>query len=221
MSLSRPYRFSIDQADLYPCLGDATAATDFDPHYIYHTGWAARKLAERPPDLHIDFSSLLYFASIVSAFVPLRVYDFRPANLHIDNVRSSAADLTRLPFPDRCFSSVSCMHVVEHIGLGRYGDPLDPDGDLCAIRELIRIIADGGRLLFVVPISGRARVAFNAHRIYTCSQILGYFNELALEEFALIPDNALSVGLIRHADPALADRQQYGCGCFCFQRKTS
>jgi hypothetical protein len=57
------------------------------------------------------------------------------------------------------------MHVIEHIGLGRYGEALDPDGDLKAIRELVRVLAAGGNLLVVVPV-GRPRIQFNAHRIY-------------------------------------------------------
>ena len=39
------------------------------------------------------------------------------------------------------------MHVVEHIGLGRYGDQVDPDGDLMAMKELERVTAKLGKLL--------------------------------------------------------------------------
>jgi len=44
------------------------------------------------------------------------------------------------------------MNVVEHVGLGRYGEPLDPEGDIKAMRELRRVLAPGGSLLFVVPV---------------------------------------------------------------------
>ncbi|HWW74963.1 MAG TPA: DUF268 domain-containing protein, partial [Pyrinomonadaceae bacterium] len=109
----------------------------------------------------------------------------------------------------------SCMHVVEHVGLGRYGDPLDPEGDLKAIAELRRVLAPGGTLLFVVPI-GRPKIMFNAHRIYSYRQVVDSFGGLALKEFALIPDDPAAGGLIRAATEEQADSQSYGCGCFWF-----
>jgi SAM-dependent methyltransferase len=109
------------------------------------------------------------------------------------------------------------MHVVEHVGLGRYGDSLDPEGDRKAMAELGRVLAPGGSLLFVVPI-GRPRLRFNAHRVYAYGQIADAFRDLELVEFSLIPDDAPSVGMVRRATPEQADRQEYGCGCFWFRR---
>ena len=219
MSAARPARFSVDPNDIHPCLNDRTEVTEFDPHYIYHTGWAARKLAQFTREYHVDISSSLYFSSIVSAFVPVRVYDYRAPPLYLDNLRSAHADLANLPFPDNSLRSLSCMHVVEHVGLGRYGDALDPEGDLKAMAELKRTLISGGQFLFVVPVGGRARVVFNAHRIYRFEQIVTCFQDLTLEEFALVPDNPGREGLIRYASGDLADRQVYGCGCFCFRKE--
>jgi predicted SAM-dependent methyltransferase len=154
---------------------------------------------------------------MVSAFLPVRFYDYRPASLNLDNLTSGHADLCHLDFPDRSEASISCMHVVEHIGLGRYGDPLDPDADLVAMRELQRILAPGGNLLFVVP-TGKPVVRFNAHRIYAPAQIRKAFPELTLKEFSLIPDDHDRRGFIRNASLALGARQTYGCGCYWFQR---
>lgn len=109
------------------------------------------------------------------------------------------------------------MHVVEHIGLGRYGDPLDYNGDLKAINELIRVLQPGGNLLFVVPI-GAPVIMFNAHRIYSYSQIISYFDQLDLKEFSLIPDNGAEVGIIENASEDLANKQRYACGCFWFKK---
>ncbi|MDI6791364.1 MAG: DUF268 domain-containing protein [bacterium] len=174
-------------------------------------------LAGTMPELHVDIGSSLHFISIVSAFIPVKFYDYRPAKLSLRNLVTGRANLMALPFSDQSLRSLSCMHVVEHVGLGRYGDVLDPDGDLKAMRELMRVLAPGGTLLFVVPV-GRPVIRFNAHRIYSHEQIRGSFQELTLREFALIPDNSDKEGVIEHASPELTDNQKYGCGCFWFQR---
>jgi hypothetical protein len=212
------HRFRVDWSDRYPCLTDRTTTTSFDRHYIYHPAWAARVLAQTRPLLHIDISSSLNFCTTVSAFIPVRFYDYRPAELGLSDLESAHADLLALPFADNSVASLSCMHVVEHVGLGRYGDQLDPDGDLKAITELRRVLAKGGDLLLVVPVGNPARVMFNAHRIYGYDQIIEYFNELELLEFALIPDSPEQGGLLRNASKQQADRQSYGCGCFWFRK---
>src|SRR5215471_14523587 len=105
------------------------------------------KSDERPrPDYHVDISSIVNFSAIVSAFIPVDFYEYRPASVTLSNFHSGKADLLRLPFSDMSLGSVSCMHVIEHIGLGRYGEALDPDGHLKAIRELVRVLAAGGNL---------------------------------------------------------------------------
>lgn len=200
-----------------PCLDDLSSTTAFDRHYVYHTAWAARVLAETLPAKHIDISSSLYFCGITSAFVPVDFYDYRPPHLQLNGLTVNMADLKALPFPNDSVPSLSCMHVVEHMGLGRYGDPLDPEGDLRAIAELKRILSPGGQLLIVVPI-GRPRVQFNAHRIYSSGQFTSYFCDLRLREFTLIPDDPHQGGLIRNATTELADAQEYACGCFVFTK---
>ncbi|WMW22222.1 DUF268 domain-containing protein [Methanolobus mangrovi] len=210
-------RFSIKWSERYPCLNDATTGTDFDRHYIFHTAWAARILSRNKPAEHVDISSSLYFVSIVSAFIKIKFYDYRPANLNLSNLESEHADLTSLPFLDESISSLSCMHVIEHVGLGRYGDPIRPDGDLKAIREIKRVLSQGADLIFVIPI-GKPKIMFNAHRIYSYKQIINYFKSFELKEFALIPDNPKDGGLVLNATEEMADEQNYGCGCFWFKK---
>jgi SAM-dependent methyltransferase len=211
-------RFKFRWEDRYPCLYDSTPSNAYDRHYVLHTAWAARVLAQSRPIVHIDFSSSLYFVAIASAFVPIRFYDFRPATLPLSGLESGAADLLRLPFGDGELPSVSCMHVIEHVGLGRYGDPLDPTGDLTAAAELSRVLAPGGQLLFVVPV-GRARVMFNAHRIYSYELVRDMFAGLHLHEFSLIPDTASEPELIANAPPEMVAQQAYACGCFWFRKQ--
>jgi SAM-dependent methyltransferase len=211
-------RFKLRWRDRWLCLSDATKLTSFDRHYVYHTAWACRILAESRPLEHVDISSSMYFIATASAFVPIRFYDYRPAQLGLSGLTCGKSDLTQLEFEDNSIASLSCMHVVEHVGLGRYGDPLDYDGDLKAVAELSRVLAVGGQLLFVVPIGGEARIQFNAHRIYTYSSVLSMFDGFELLEFALIPDDGSSLGLVRRAEEALSNLQRYGCGCFLLRK---
>lgn len=213
---SDPERFAVEWRERYPCLDDRTATTEFDRHYVYHTAWAARVLAKTRPALHVDIGSYLYFATLVSAFVPVRFYDYRPAQVALPGLETGFADLLALPFEDGSVASLSCMHVVEHVGLGRYGDPLDPDGDLKSMRELARALALGGSLLFVVPV-GQPRVMFNAHRIYSYKQVVDAFPNLVLERFTLIPQLGPD-GLVSGASPEQVGAERYGCGCFWFRR---
>ncbi|WP_088528063.1 DUF268 domain-containing protein [Polynucleobacter aenigmaticus] len=201
--------------DRYPCLNDATSSTGFDTHYLFHTAWAARILAKNKPSLHIDISSCLRFVSLVSAFIPTHFYDYRPAQLNLSGLQSSRADLMNLPFDNNSVESLSCMHVIEHIGLERYGDPFDPEGDLKAIAELKRVLAVDGYLLFVVPLGEKSIIQYNAHRIYTYEQILNYFAGMQLVNFSYINDAGQ---YIEGASPQDTIGQVYGCGCFCFKK---
>jgi len=210
-------RFDLSWNKIQPCLDDKTTGTEFDRHYVYHTAWAARQLEKHKPEKHTDISSSLYFAGIVSAFIPVDFYDFRPADIRLDNLASSEANLLSLHFIDNSIASLSCMHVVEHIGLGRYGDSLDPDGDLKAINELKRVLAPKGILLFVVPV-GKPQIRFNAHRIYSHKQIIEYFKELELVDFDIIPDDKADGGLVHDPSHHLLSKQNYGCGCFAFRK---
>jgi len=200
-----------------PQLFDDTGSTPVEPHYTYHPAWAARVLANLRPAKHIDISSTTNFTTIVSAFIPIEFYDYRPAGIYLSNYSSGHADLTCLPFADSSVESLSCMHTVEHIGLGRYGDPLDVDGDQKAMKELARVLAKNGALLFVVPI-GNPRIEFNAHRVYAYDTIVAAFSGLFLKEFTLIPDDAATQGYVTNPGRDLIDRQHWACGCFWFTK---
>jgi hypothetical protein len=211
-----PPRLEVSFEDINPQLLDRATLTPIDRHYTYHPAWAARVLAKTRPDKHVDISSIVNFCAVVSAFIPVDFYDFRPAPVELDGLYTGAADLTQLHFPNDSIASLSCMHVIEHIGLGRYGDPLDPDGDLKAIGELVRVLAPGGDLLVATPV-GLPRVAFNAHRIYDHEEFAGYFAPLELVEFALIEERGEG-GLIAAPPPERVRQESYGCGCFWLRK---
>jgi SAM-dependent methyltransferase len=209
-------RFSLRWADRFPVTGEAVKETNFDSHYIYHPAWAARIVAQTKPEFHVDISSTLTFCSIVSAFVPVKFYDYRPANLILKGLETGQADLLKLPFADGSVKSLSCMHTVEHVGLGRYGDQIDPAGDLKAMAELTRVLAPGGNLLFVVPI-GAPKLMFNAHRIYSYQMIVDAFKDLKLNNFTLIPASNKRPPNFS-ATKEDSDKEDYACGCFWFTK---
>ncbi len=200
--------------DGYPCLSDAMPHTAFDAHYLFQAAWVARRLADARPVSHTDIGSDVGFVATVSAFVPVVFLDFRPLAVRLSGLSSKAGDLRRLQIESGSVESLSCLHVLEHVGLGRYGDSIDPDGHLRAAAELMRVLAPGGRLYVSVPV-GRERVCFNAHRVFSTQTILSMFEELQLRAFAYVDD----AGTLRDSeitDPANAC--EYGCGLFCFQK---
>ncbi len=208
-----------EKLELMPIFGEDTVNTNFDKHYLYHTSWAVRKLKEINPSEHIDISSSLYFAGAASAFCPIKYYDYRPPALLLDNLTIGTCNLTNMHFATESIESLSCMHVVEHIGLGRYGDPIDYDGDIKAINELKRVLKRGGKLIFVVPIGATQKICFNAHRVYKLEQIKQYFNDFNLLEFTFITSKFDKTGLILNPSNDVIANEMFGCGCFLFMKK--
>jgi hypothetical protein len=213
-------RFVLNKKDCQLMLYDKTEYTSFDRQYVYHTAWAARVLSVTQPETHVDISSSLYFCAMVSAFIPVKFYDYRPANLSLSGLEEYSSNLLHLDFADNSISSLSCMHTIEHIGLGRYGDKLNYDGDIKAMKELSRVLAPNGDLLIVVPIGKKNKLCFNAHRIYTKEQILSIFAKLGvqLKEFVLIPEDQADGGLVTNPDKEIIEKNSYACGCFWFKK---
>jgi hypothetical protein len=199
-------------ADAYPCLTDRTASTPFDPHYFYQGAWLARRLQAQRPELHVDIGSSVMMVSVLSAHVPLVFVDYRPLASELAGIAPVAGNVTRLPFADGALDSVSSLHVIEHVGLGRYGDPIRADGSRQAAHELARVVKPGGRLFLSVPV-GRERVCFNAHRVFAPRTIAGWCDGLELRAFALVDD----AGRFRENAPLdAAGALDYGCGMFEF-----
>ncbi len=201
-------------ADAYPQLHDRTATSSIDPHYFYVNGWAMRRIVAQRPAHHVDIASQTIFVNLLAAVLPVTFVDYRPLQASLAGLTPRAGDILDLPFADGALASVSCLHVAEHIGLGRYGDPLNPQGTRQACAELARVLAPGGQLYFAVPV-GRPRVCFNAHRIHAVPTILEYFSALALVEFSAVHDDGRY-----EEDAALTalDNSDYACGLFLFTK---
>jgi len=200
--------------DLQPCLGDWTVATPFDPHYFYQGAWTARKLKKTAPEKHVDIASSVLMVSVLSGFVDTIFVDYRPLRANLSGLTSIPGDILSLPFEDGSINSLSCLHVMEHIGLGRYGDPLDPLGSLKAAQELQRVLAQGANLFVSLPI-GFERICFNAHRVHSPCSVLRLFASLRLIDFSFIDDDGKF-----HENSATdqAKSLEYGCGLFHFQK---
>jgi SAM-dependent methyltransferase len=203
--------------DLFPQIWDRTPTSPYDAHYFFQDVWAARHVAARRPERHVDVGSRIDLVGFLTAITEVVFVDIRPLEAQLQNLTSVAGNVTALPFPDRSEDSVSCLHVAEHIGLGRYGDPLDPDGTRKAARELARVLRPGGQLLFSLPV-GRPRVQFNAHRIHDPADVVAMFPELELVEFSGVDDGG-HFAVNRDLEKLRGSR--YACGLFRFARSSS
>ena len=141
--------------------------------------------------------------------------DIRPFLANLENFEMKKGSILSLPFENNSVPSLSCLHVAEHVGLGRYGDFLDPQGTKKACKELSRILAVNGNLYFSLPV-GKSRVCFNAHRIHTPEQILDYFRELKLIEFSGVDDKG---NFLRNIKPCNLSKANYACGMFWFKKE--
>lgn len=200
--------------DMQPCLGDWSPHTPFDAHYFYQGAWLARQLAKLKPSQHVDIGSSVLTMSVLSAWVNTIFLDYRPLKSFLPRLVSIAGDILNLPFANGSVNSLSCLHVIEHIGLGRYGDPLNPEGSVHAALELQRVLRPGGRLFLSLPI-GRERVNFNAHRIHSPDSVVKMLPLLNLIAFSYVDDEGR---FLECRQPSTAADLQYGCGMFVFEK---
>lgn len=200
--------------NLYPILYEKTSFTSFDAHYFYNLLWIFEHILKNKPKQHIDVGSSYQLVGLLSKITKVTFIDIRPMQVSLKNFYSKKGNILNLPYKNNSIKSLSSLHVAEHVGLGRYGDPIDPKGTEKACKELSRVLAKNGLLYFSLPI-GKSRICFNAHRIHPSETILKYFKNLKLIEFSVVDDDK---NYIANANPKKYNNINYGCGMFLFKK---
>lgn len=204
-----------------PCLHDRYeegGATKSE--YFWQDLVVARKIFEATPEKHVDIGSRVDgFVAHVASFRDIEVFDVRAITTQIPGVIFKQADLMNPVegLSDYC-DSLSCLHALEHFGLGRYGDPIDPKGYESGIRNMARILRSGGVFYLSVPV-GIERVEFNAHRVFDPNSIVEVANknQLVLREFAIFTsDDGLVKTDATYETLSSIGKKHYGLGIFTF-----
>lgn len=177
--------------NLSPFVHDNSNETPVEPIYFYQDAWAFEKIVHQNVKQHVDIGSHHKFVSLLSKIVPVTMVDIRPLSVPMDTISFKKGSITELPFEDQSLQSVSSLCVVEHIGLGRYGDPLDPEGTIKAIRELCRVLAPGGHLYFSLPVADQSFVVFNEARVLGLNETFELLRPLRVIEQKYIVDGRL------------------------------
>jgi SAM-dependent methyltransferase len=180
----------------------------------------ARRIFEAKPAKHVDIGSRVDgFVAHVASFREIEVLDVRPITAKIPGVTFKRADLLKpLEGLESYCDSLSCLHALEHFGLGRYGDPIDSKGFERGFANMARLLKKDGVFYLSVPI-GIDRVEFNAHRVFDPQVIvnLALKNSLRLSALTVIHEgdrvSTLVPEKVHFIDLA---SQRYALGIFTF-----
>lgn len=170
----------VGKMKLMPCLHDRYeegGATKSE--YFWQDLLVARAINEATPVKHVDIGSRVDgFVAHVASFRECEVFDVRPISAVVPGVVFRQADLMNpdsLPLTagDGYCDSLSCLHALEHFGLGRYGDPVNPLGYQRGLTNMAKLVQPGGTFYLSTPI-GQERVEFNANWVFDPRSIVNY-----------------------------------------------
>lgn len=210
--------------EFLPCLHDwheEGGATKLE--YFWQDLLVARKIYAARPVRHVDVGSRVDgFVAHVASFREIEVFDVRPISAEIPGVKFRQADFMQpaAAMKDYC-DSLSCLHALEHFGLGRYGDPVDRTGYERGFANMAALVKKGGVFYLSVPI-GVGRVEFNGQRVLEPQAIirLALDNSLEPRELTLIRQGG-RVENVELDDARLSDlaRQRYALGLFTLVKR--
>ena len=209
--------------ELLPCLYDwYEEGGTTKSEYFWQDLLVARKIFKANPEKHVDIGSRVDgFVAYVASFREIEVFDIRPITTQIPGVTFKQADLMKPVerMAGYC-DSLSCLHALEHFGLGRYGDPIDTKGFERGLVNMAGLLRKDGVFYLSVPI-GIDRVEFNAHRIFDPRVIvnLAAVNSLQLSALTVIRQGG-RVEALAPDEAQLGDlaNQRYALGIFVFKK---
>ncbi len=207
----------------YPVLTERNESSgNANGHYFHQDLLVAQKVFGSGADRVIDVGSRVDgFVAHVASFRKIEVVDIRGLTSCHDNISFLRCDLMQDGATESLGQSdlVTCLHVLEHFGLGRYGDPIAADGHIKGLRNLERLVAPGGRLILSVPI-GSERVEFNAHRVFACGTIPSLLSHVfELTDFAYVDDSGdLHTSVDHLGEKDRLDSLRFGCGIYDFHK---
>jgi hypothetical protein len=191
--------------------------------YFHQDLLVARMIFENNPVRHVDIGSRIDgFVAHVAVFREIEVFDIRKQTSTVKNIIFKQADFMQLA-PDliEYSDSISSLHAIEHFGLGRYGDPIDPNGHLKGIESMYKMLKPGGTFYFAVPM-GRQRIEFNAHRIFGLSYLLKILKDkFSIEYFSYVDDAGDLYENVELIEDKIGNNYgvDYGCAIFKLKKK--
>ncbi len=188
--------------------------------YFHQDLLVANMIYDSKPKRHVDIGSRLDgFVAHVASFREIEVIDIRPIKKSIHkNIKFIQADMMN-PLKLKKTDSLSCLHAIEHFGLGRYNDPIDIDGHNKGINNLVSLIEKNGTLYISFPIGVNDQIVYNAHRIFHPKSI--FKNHSIRSCMELIKFDYVDASGDLHLDINLdTDLEQltYGCGIYTFKK---
>ncbi|GFI16227.1 hypothetical protein IMSAGC009_01391 [Lachnospiraceae bacterium] len=214
--------FRFDKRHEYPVLSEWRQEAGTIDDYFWQDLWGALRIKHSGVRKHFDIGSRIdgFIAHLVVAGIQVDLMDIRPLKVEIPNVGFIKTDATRLQeIPDKSIVSLSALSSLEHFGLGRYGDSVDPNACFDAFASIQRVMKNGGRVYLSLPI-GQEHLEFNAHRVFSPITVIDAFNELVLDEFSVIENICNEKKIIENADPYLyRNVEGIRTGLFIFKKK--
>jgi hypothetical protein len=174
---------------LQPVFDDKKSASgSADGHYFWQDMICARWIFEDSPPSHLDVGSRIDgFIAHLLTFMSVQQIDVRKNPLQIDRLTTVIADLTQdFRESDTKFSSVSSLHSLEHFGLGRYGDTINPRGHELGLTNLASYVSPGGFLYVSYPV-GEDVVEFNSQRLLPADWAIKHLTGFSLIQYVNIP----------------------------------
>lgn len=195
-------------------------AGNMSGHYFHQDLLVAQKIFKNNPQKHVDIGSRTDgFVAHVAAFREIELLDIRPMNTSpVKNIKFKQVDITKVSKTDCNYcDSISSLHAIEHIGLGRYGDNISYYGYKIALLNIAKILKPKGKFYFSVPIGKIQRIEFNAHRVFSIVYLIELLKpDFEINNFSYVNDQGDLIETASYEDERAQNTfdLHYGCGIF-------